>query len=545
MQTIIKISIFFSIIVGLLSCESNLDSMAINEDEPIITKTRSASSFDNCINCVLPSNVEVRLPWTDGTQTTIPDDIRKDVKESDGWIILDATVEFVGHSFIPTKADSGCNYILLYNTYSGVLKGFYYAENMNVNNCGFFQLTTSIPSKLFNFYSNFAIAADEFGPQSINLSAVTSNGITKGFEKGWNCFMIELAYDPNSYNQRLDLSGFAMNNATITQKGAYNSSTTGTIVTSAGSSTSNLIKGVVSGIGEAGKQWIKDNIGDQNSTNPIKYLGTISAAIWGNGISGIIGTGIYKVFSSVLGNSSTSYDVNFKTTGNISISGQINYPASSYIHPIAGLKLGRQDLNLGIWNLSKKPVIKTNAHGEFINMGNSNNIQYFEYMVRQEYGNIEITSNPNNFMLQPEISNVVYEKFQGSTPYDYELIGKNCQNCNTPNYLRKDYRTEILYQDSITKIVQDTRPLEFYVVSGLKPSYKKDPNKPIGDLRQTTTSFTKPEILVVLCKQSVYVEGEYKLIYSSKSFVPNRIYFDKGGARPYGWTINELSNLGF
>lgn len=110
------ISICF-LAINLISCENNFDEIISNttSDSNQIS-TRNTSSWDLCTECVLPSGRKVILPWGDGAKTTIPDETRKDVKIETGWTILDSTVDFIGIGIEKTNADSGSNYLLLYNT---------------------------------------------------------------------------------------------------------------------------------------------------------------------------------------------------------------------------------------------------------------------------------------------------------------------------------------------------------------------------------------------------------------------------------------------
>lgn len=132
-----------------------------------------------------------------------------------------------------TDADVGTNYLLLYNLYTGILKGLVYVEsNASPNNHAFWMLTTDRRTTLFNFSEAFAKPMDSpDSPQTLLLSTASKNGITQGFEQGWNCFITELAYDENSINEKLSVSGFSLNESKVTLTGSYQSTSSGTIVT--------------------------------------------------------------------------------------------------------------------------------------------------------------------------------------------------------------------------------------------------------------------------------------------------------------------------
>lgn len=60
-----------------------------------------------------------------------------------------------------TDADVGTNYLLLYNLYTGILKGLVYVEsNASPNNHAFWMLTTDRRTTLFNFSEAFAKPMD-------------------------------------------------------------------------------------------------------------------------------------------------------------------------------------------------------------------------------------------------------------------------------------------------------------------------------------------------------------------------------------------------
>lgn len=275
------------------------EEITIEQRGNVVTRgNQDPEAWDLCSECILSSERKVSLPWVVGTQTTIPDEIRNDISRADGWIVLCSTVTFIGSSVEVLKTDRGVNYLLLYNVDTGMLKGFYYAEEMSAtNNCGFWELRTSSPTKLFNFTPYFAEPMNGECPQHIAIANIT-NGETAGFEKGWNCFQTELAYDENSHKQRLNISGYALNKATIKLSGAYNSSSSGMITTSSGKSSA--VKGVASAVGSKAKEWVKKNTG-KSSSKVIKYGGDLVAGLAQSGVSSLITSGIYKVFGSFLG----------------------------------------------------------------------------------------------------------------------------------------------------------------------------------------------------------------------------------------------------
>lgn len=525
----LKIMISVSLFSSCNEClEYDMQKESAGFSETFSAQTQN--SWEVCQECVLPSGKSVILPWNNGAATTIPDDIRKDINAEDGWIILDSTVELVDYTMDVTNADNGVNYLLFYNTMSGILKGFYYAESMTTNNCGFWNLSTSSPTKLFNFMPYFSEPISGNAPQNVIVTNVTSNGITQGFEIGWNCFQLELSYDENSNNEKLNISAFAMNNTKFTLTGAYQSTSSGTIVSSTANK-SNLIDGIATGIGEAGKQWIKDETGS-SSNKAIKYSGVIAGSVWDKGVGGIVSKGLYKVFGSLLGTTRTSMDLNFTTNGKVSIQGELINASSGMITPVVGLKLGRDNLDLGLWNLATKPIFETGASGKLLSARNSTSDE-FKYEVTRRI-KLDIQKNPKvsgNFI--SITVPVIYNKYNGSTKKlsDYEILGFN---------IYKDKSETILYSDSLTEITECSLT---YTGSQLDLW----PNKSID--ASPAVSFDNINVrdnaaLKVLVNIKYNVNGMERTVYSSKTFIPEQPYYYPA-ARPYQWTKNELKKIGY
>ena len=183
-NTMTLLGILFFVVTG---CQNELENETFfSNQEDSFVNSRNTTSWFNCNECILPSGAEVYLPWSTTAITSIPDEIREDVKEEDGWKILFTTVDISGYSETVTDADNSANYLLLYNRYTGMLKGFYYAEgNMQKNNNAYWLLTISGGTKLFNFVPYFAEPINSTNsPRQISLSTVSTNGITNGFDVG-------------------------------------------------------------------------------------------------------------------------------------------------------------------------------------------------------------------------------------------------------------------------------------------------------------------------------------------------------------------------
>lgn len=534
----------YCILIGLClclySCEEQEYTVIDLTEMPsaVITKV-STSTFDECTEGYLPSGKKVALPWGTLVTTSIPDDIRNDVKMQDGWVVLDTTVDFVGYSTTVTTADDKVNYILLYNTQTGVLKGFYYADTMIANSCGFWHLTTSSRTKLFNFVPYFAESMDSDAPQEVILGTINRNGVTDGFEQGWNCFMQELSYDDNSLNQRLNISAFAMNKTTITLQGAFQSKSNGTIVSSTGQK-SYLIDGLASGVGAAGKQWVIDNTKGESGDEkrPIKYIGIAAGTLLEKGISGFITAGLNKVFGSLLGTTKTSMDLNFTTNGKATISGELVAPSSGFIPPVTGLKLGGGNMNLGIWNLETKPIYEAQAYAELDKIGTANYGICFHYKLKFT-PRVVLKKNPAvKGSFSYAVKSTVYEKYKGDSSPLYQI------HANDTKYVYPDNSAVTLYEDSLTTVL-DGRDAYTVMAVDLYPNKTSTANVPSVEFKGSGFNIRNNTVIKVLTTLMITDNGKTKTIYSSKSFVPEHTFGALQTARPYRWTLQELRNYGY
>ncbi len=475
--------------------------------------------------------------------TVIPDEIRNDISGRDGWRILDSTVDFIGYDMKVKDVDNTCNYLLMYNVNTGVLKGFYYKEEGAKNNCGFWNLRTSQPTKLFNFAEYYAVPASEFGPQTVAIANLSTNVQTLGFERGWNCFMIELAYDENSYQQKLNISGFAMNNTTVTLTGAYQGKSSGTIVTSTQSS-ANPVKGVATALGKAGAQWIMDNIGEDKPIKPAVLPKTnattkgISEAIKDiteKGVSGLISNGIQKIFGSLLGlgtkTNITTSDLMFTTNGEATISGEMTTPVSGIISPITGLTLGTEEMNLGIWNLETAPELIVDPIGKLSQISKG---KFFFYDMHAKTSAVlkmnPIISQPYGITVTPVCSNTAIINaepyIKGNKQVEYDIWSEP--------------QDQLLYEDDVQRI--ETYPLSYRVYCEEWPNFKINDDKGSVAVNFSYTDnkydLTRAVSFKVLCSQ-------YSAkVYSSKTFTPLQKYgYVLYSGRPhFSWTTTDFKN---
>lgn len=500
------------------------------ESENIIVTTRNVTSFDMCEKAVLGSGREVKLPWSISSTSSIPDEVRVDVAEADGWRVLYSTMQFVGCDMDVTDADVGTNYLLLYNIYTGVLKGFVYVEgDIPSNNCAFWMLTTDKRTTLFNFSGSFAKPMDSLdSPQTLSLSTVSKNGITQGFEKGWNCFMTELAYDENSINEQLSVLGYALNESSFTFTGSYQSTSSGTIVTST-QNKSSIIDGIATGFGQASKEWLKEEIGTSDD-KVIKFGSTVLQSVMEKGITGIVSTGLYKVFGSLLGTTKTTYDVNFTTNGTIKIEGKSTTPASGLIAPLSGIPLNGLNQNLGVWNLVTNPVSTLDAYAELQKCNDIIGGTMYYYKVKHS-PSMEFKVNPAVVSsITPSIEMVQYER---------NIEVPMTRPDGTINIAYRDGNDKILYCDDAATI-KETENSYNVCIANVLPKNTVNPSIPAFNMRDNRYYIN--DKLVFKVKTTM---GGPHFIYSAKTFIPKFKYKASQSARPYTWTLQELIKLGY
>ncbi|HJC97038.1 MAG TPA: hypothetical protein H9925_11420 [Candidatus Phocaeicola gallinarum] len=535
--------LFFNMLCALLciSCQDDAleDIIAKNETNQMV-KTRSGNSWDTCTHGILRSGKKVRFPWSDSSTTAIPDDVRTDITEEYGWRILYTSIEFDGCDVNVTETDAGTNYLLLYNIYTGILKGFVYEERkVGNNNHAYWVLSTDRKTTLFNFSTKFAKPMDSpDSPQEIVLSMVSKNGVTKGFETGWNCFITELAYDPNSINEKMSIFGYSLNKASITFKGAYQSTSSGTIVTAA-QGQSSIINGIATSVGQSAKNWIKEKA---TGDNPIIEIGSAALqAITEKGISGIINTGLYKIFGSLLGRSRTNYDLNFTTDGSITIEGESTTPSSGLITPISGIPLNGLNHSLGVWNLATAPVSTLDAYAPLQKNQAGPGRMEFYYKVKHTLS-ADIQINPivqKQYYPHPSISLIQYLKGN-----ENEVNYTQPKGTNKIAFRDNSYK-DVIYNDETVRIAPSEN-IYNVLIANVLPNRTVDASTPgapsVPAIALRDGNYYINDRLACKIMLHFYCKDE---VYNVKTFIPIYKYNSTQSTRHYAWTQEELNRLGY
>ena len=349
--------VFFTLIMYFLaSCqktEFELNNHNTSHNLLVTTKT-SDDTWTNHEYCTLNgASDSVKAPWAEyNVVTSIPSGIRKDVKEEDGWNILFSTIVINGYKrdYNYQKTDKSANYIVLYNRYTGMLKGFCYLTGVvQQNNMALWHLSTKDSTRLFNFAGEYAIPYNGPKAKDVYISNITTENVAKGFNQGWNCFMLELAYDEDSPQTTLNIEGITLNETSYNLDGTMGFESNGVIVTTTQKPQNSILKGAATAIGDAAKKYIEENLEKKSSTR-----GVVATTV-----GSIVAAGASKIFSSIFGKSSATTSeqtVSVKSKGEVTITGKSTQPASGIITPISDIPLNKLGYALGIWNLLDYPT---------------------------------------------------------------------------------------------------------------------------------------------------------------------------------------------
>lgn len=506
-----------------------------NYEYPVsLTRSQASASIDlsETTFAVLSTGKRVKLPWCNGAETSTLDDVRCDVKESDGWNVLYTNVEIEGHNSSVTVADDGLNYILLYNRNTGFLKGFLYVEKTGDNNNARWLLTGYGGTTLFNFAPYFALPINsEDSPQQVSISLASKNGIVQGFEKGWNCFMLELAYDENSINEKLSISGYALNQTSYHFNGAFNSIGNGTIVSNVGGS-SGMISGIASAVGNAAKAWVKNNTDKKDK--PIKYLGEIAGNVLDKGITGFISSGLSRIFGSMSGTSRSISDLQFTTNGSVSLEGTSTTPMTGYIPPISGIPLNSLGENLGIWNLEETPIWGYYSFANLKKVLHSNNEACYIYTINCA-PSYKIKKNP---ALEGSMTPILK-----AAEYNKSIWYPSNYGMGLPNkdlWVQQLGTRITLYSDSATTI--NNMPLSYDILTvNFLPTRVCGENIPAADIANSRYNIRDKVVMQIV---NAYNTANGQKTNSIKTFVPKQMFIQNAG-RPYGWTLAELIEKGY
>lgn len=276
----------------------------------------------------LASGSYVHTPWNKKiTSGTIPYEIRTDILPSDGWDLIAHTVNGYG--------ENGMNYLIFHNHYTGILKIFYYLEpnSSNLQNTAIWKLHFENPQSFLAFTSEYARLSSDKSVRDIYLSNITKDD-SKGYTVGWNCFQVELAYDPDFSEGSLQIIPMSMTTSSIKFTGNFDSKTDGTIISTTTSNPLNgVVKGVASLVGAKAEDWVSDQVKKAKFGNKIiKVLSSGANSLVTSGVGAALGSFI-GVFSK------TTQTVQLNTVGSVELDGELKTLQTGLIVPLSCLYL--------------------------------------------------------------------------------------------------------------------------------------------------------------------------------------------------------------
>lgn len=306
---------------------------ALSANETSVSNPTLHDNWENVATIKLNGGGEIDAPWIvkAGNSMNIPENYRTDIKKEDGWIMLSHT--------LLSESSLEPNYILLYNTYRGILKGFYYNRENIKNQSFIWVMEANSPTSIFPL--------NNLVQGNINMTSnyVTSSNIAEGSQfnfaqlnQGWNAFSFELPYGTISNAPIVAIKGYNNENSTLNLSGRYSGETLIPVTTSQPSSASSIVSAIKGALGVA--------------SAAIPVLSTVNRAV--------------SIAASVLGNTSLFKSKTSVTNIRATSSGNLTLAGSSFtLFGGVATSLNNVDLKalnngneLGVWGLSSAPVLK-------------------------------------------------------------------------------------------------------------------------------------------------------------------------------------------
>lgn len=530
---------FLSIILGfsaLSACQNDICEITstnlTNQTNLKMNKVGASKSWYDCSYAYYKTN-KFFVPWGDVSTTDIPENVRKDVNPADGWAILFSTLKFEGCNVPYTDPlDELGAYIVFYNRNNALLKVFAWSDSRISNNTGFWAVSTSGDTKLFNFTDYYATPSDGESNSTFYISNFNKDLVTNGFDYGWNCFQQELSYDPNSQNEELDLQTFTLNKVKYNFKGSYRSTSKGTIITST-EKTPEAIVGIASATGDAAKKGLSNLIQKKG----IKINGTLvdcAGSLLKSGIKTATATALSHIFGSLFGGTTSTniQNLQYSTNGEVTITGESSFPAQGGIISIEGIPLNALKEPLGLWNLSTTPhfVAPRACPLKGITSGSGYNTYYYDVPGEMEISYVKNPYADVNISFNQELT--YCPKHEG---FD---IGENgTHRIWIDHYYSKE--PELEYSDSDMTVYKFYKDYGIYA-QDLLPNRTLNDNAPAYDFHDANDKIVPKDLVFKIIAHYTKDGKEY---FSTKSFKPTAAWdMGYGSPRPYSWQLDELKN---
>lgn len=317
--------------------------------------TINDNNWESWENVWLGNRCSVPVPWNrQGFPGAIPIEIARDIKAVDGW-------ELIAHTLTGSNA-TDYNYLVFHNKYSGVLKVFNYFESGGLQNYAVWKIHMETPQSSFAFLGDLGELSSKRDVFDAYVTNIT-NDDTKGFVKGWNCFQIELAYDPNFDGGVLQLMPFTRKVEKLVLDGVTESETNGMIVSTTNNNFLNTpVKEMAKYAGKEAEDWVQKRLEDEDV---FKKLSSVLI----KGAGSIVTSGVSTLLGSFIGGfnkqQETTQAVQLSTNGTLSLSGTAKAEETGLIPPLT-LDVSISNVGrLGAWCMKTMPYITLDPYAVY------------------------------------------------------------------------------------------------------------------------------------------------------------------------------------
>lgn len=382
--------------LSLYSCESDevepVSNSGVYHTSQNHTRSVDGGYWEQWDKIKFQTNEKVNTPWNSVyVSSAVPHDILVDVKYEDGWDLIFPQLKDSYNDY----CESDIPYLIFHNKYTGILKVFCYVSQngFHPNNHGVWQIKVDGNStSLFAFQNNPITRISEKQNKTYYVSNITDN-ITKGFSVGWNCFQIELAYDPDQSGM-LHISALASNTAELSVSGNLDAETKGLMTVATGKESYG--NGIAKVAGDEAGKWITKKINDKTILGiPSSLISEGVKAIVSGGVGSILGafTGLFKK------DNNTAKSLQLTTNGKITSNGKIEFNTTTSI-PDLKFNIDPNRVGyLGVWGLEDEPTLLFSPYAVRKSIQEYSNGYTREYLV-----NIINTPTKAKLRINPSVS---------------------------------------------------------------------------------------------------------------------------------------------
>lgn len=525
-KTVLNLGLVFLSLITLESCKDDvmttLPSQQVEKkgEKELICfpkyegNTRSGEADDDWEKwekVILPSGLDVLTPWNQSlTASAIPLEIRQDIKRANGWELIAHTMKGYG--------DKGMNYLFFHNRYTGLLKVFYFLEQdvSQLQNTGMWKLHFESPQSFLNFTGEFAKPASFRGDTDFYVENIT-NDESRGFLTGWNCFQVELAYDPNFTSIPLQIIPYNMNVTDLKFDGTFESSTSGTIIQAyAKNIFDKQIKAVAGYAGDKAEKWVKEGV-EKGAFKKIKNLVV-------NGAGSIVTSGVSSLLHGFLGGfnkqQNTIQTVQLRTNGSCTLTGKMTEVTTGIMMPLS-IRLSADKVGkLGAWCLEEEPVFELSpiAHLE-IDSSEGEEVFLKKYYLENWNLIYKAKINPDlaSHIKECKFTYTLFESEECNHGTAFEYNNHSNSTFITKNFLAENKLYEKIYSISDIPVtihvgLVDTPPQSVYVINAPDGTHGG-----VGNIQMN-----KFHLASVAMELKVEIDGEENTFVSSHMFDINK-----------------------